>query len=337
MGRPSNDQEVGTFSKRSTMKKGFPCQLVLLVIAILLQDSDGTKEKGAFIWGFSRHDARPRSSFSRAQSTTVERCAASPLHAVGHAVEGIECTMVSLDLPLIGTVSVLEATADSQEELVNLALREQTNLSSTISLDSGDPYGAVLWPASLSVSTYLLQNNLLRDRFVLELGTGTGLVALAAALGGAKSVLATDYEAVPLRLLRYAARNLNKLPMEIDYEILDICNDQIPLPYAHIVVAADIMYEPETGRAMARRAVEALRAGSRVVVGDSPGRAGRPAFLDELKRLGVNATFVDTIGSTLTGARHELICGKTSKTVSKDPEELVVAILDLDPTIHKLP
>jgi hypothetical protein len=93
------------------------------------------------------------------------------------------------------------------------------------------------------------------------------------------------------------------------------------------------MYEPLTGRAMAKRVWEALQRSSRILVGDSPGRAGRPAFMEELLCLGVtNAQFVDMVGQTCTGPRHELICGKGSKSVSRFPEDLVVAIMDLDPS-----
>jgi len=40
----------------------------------------------------------------------------------------------------------------------------------------------------------------------LHLGTGTGLVALAASMAGAKSVLATDYENIPLTILKHAMK-----------------------------------------------------------------------------------------------------------------------------------
>ena len=111
----------------------------------------------------------------------------------------------------------------------------------------------------------------------------------------------------------------------------DLCDYKIPLPPADWVVAADILYEPRTGRAMAHRAFEALSRGSRVLIGDSPGRAGRPAFLQELKRLGVDAEFVDVVGQTCGGPRHELICGKDSESISVIPRKINVAIMDLDP------
>eukprot|EP00521_Asterionellopsis_glacialis_P016981 CAMPEP_0195307270 /NCGR_PEP_ID=MMETSP0707-20130614/37632_1 /TAXON_ID=33640 /ORGANISM="Asterionellopsis glacialis, Strain CCMP134" /LENGTH=254 /DNA_ID=CAMNT_0040371517 /DNA_START=307 /DNA_END=1072 /DNA_ORIENTATION=- len=227
-----------------------------------------------------------------------------------------------------------------QEDLVNMALEDEIEEQSQ-KLTSGDPYGAVLWPAASAVSEYLLKNTgegpyPLKGLTVLELGAGTGLVSISAALGGAKRVIATDYEDIPLALLSYAAKNLNPtsaLPIEtIETSNLDMCAYDDPLPEADIVVCADVMYEPKTGKAVAVRVVEALERGSRVLVGDSPGRAGRPAFMEELRRLGVaDAAFVEKVGRTCSGPRHELICGKESRSVSETPEELEVAVMDLLP------
>jgi predicted nicotinamide N-methyase len=241
-----------------------------------------------------------------------------------HVVEGIECVEVTVDIPLVGPVTILEATIESQQDLVNQALQD-----SSTQLNAGDPYGSVLWPAASAVASYMLKNTRLQGSSVLELGTGTGLVSIAASLGGASHVLATDYENVPLRLLEYASHYLNSVP--IDIEMLDLCDSCTPLPYADLVVAADILYERKTGKAMAQRAVEALRQGSRVLVGDSPGRAGRPVFLEELQNLGVQGEFVSVKGRTCSGDRHELICGKGSTSVSEKPRALMIAILDLDP------
>jgi predicted nicotinamide N-methyase len=260
-----------------------------------------------------------------------------------HTVQGIECVEVTLNLPLIRQVTVLEATAESQEVLVNLALEDDASSNLRVaqhSLKSGDPYGAVLWPASLAIASYILTNVNVRDQTVLELGAGTGLVSLAACGAGALSVTATDYESIPLQLLEFAAAYLNPaldidMDRQLHCQLLDLCDTTAPLPAAAWVVAADIMYEPVTGRAVAVRALEALERGSHVLIGDSPGRAGRPAFLEELARLGVeHGGFVDTVGSTVTGARHELICGKGSTTVSLEPQALTVAIMELDPALH---
>jgi len=275
-----------------------------------------------------------------------------------HTVQGVRCREVVNELPVVGRVVVLEATADAQEELVDecLELEDEKTNDKPSRIAEGDPYGAVLWPAAWAVSNYLLSEPDLRDNLsslsILELGTGTGLVSIAAAMGGAKRVIATDYEPLALDLTRYAAseavntnnNTINGITNTIETRLLDMCAlDTQPLPLASngndidvdVVVAADIMYEPKTGIAMAHRAIEALRQNCRVIIGDSPGRPGRPAFLKTLRELGIDEDidFVETIGKTCSGPRHDLICGKGSTSVSETPQELSVTLLDLKPAM----
>ena len=264
-----------------------------------------------------------------------------------HTINGIAYREVPMDLPIVGTVTILEATSESQEELVDMALlseEEKEQLSKDASMEhrqelqKGDPYGAVLWPAAWAVAKHLLESTTQSPQFplqglsILELGTGTGLVSLAASLGGAEKVIASDYEDLALVLTRYAADKFHPTASPtIDTCLVDLCQyDSTPLPPADIVVAADVMYEPQTGAALAHRVMEALDRGSRVIIGDSPGRAGRPHFLKTLQSLGItDASFVESIGRTCTGPRHELICGDGSTSVSETPQDLTVAIMDI--------
>lgn len=289
------------------------------------------------------------------QATAVDKEPSSILHTVN----GVNCVEVKTSLPLVGEITILEATADSQDLLVNLALEDEdddgndatttpTTTTSSVGLAHGDPYGAVLWPAASTVAYTLLSDpsKWLHGQTVLELGAGTGLVSLAAAAGGASKVIATDYESIPLQLLEYAQEHLNpqQHPIaRVETQLLDLCRyENAPLPPADLVVATDVMYEPKTGRALARRVAEALSSSSgggarRVLIGDSPGRSGRPAFLRELHKLlppgsllRRQANFVDVPGWTVTGERHDLICGAASKSVSKEPRQLMVALMELD-------
>ena len=160
-----------------------------------------------------------------------------------------------------------------------------------------------------------------------------------------------DFNSTLLSLMTPSSqRNQLEPPPQSDSSVVETDPSRRAPSGKMLLVAADIMYEPTTGRAMARRVGEALRLGFRVVIGDSPGRAGRPAFLEELKQLLNNVPehyleFRDVVGRTCVGERHDLICGENSTSVTRpstgsfddytnaDYRELSVAILDLDPSI----
>jgi predicted nicotinamide N-methyase len=261
-----------------------------------------------------------------------------------HLIDNIPCREIGIYISSLDeSITILEATLEGQDKLVDevLKLDEELNGGDEI-LVREDPYGSVLWPAALTVSEHITHDSFWkttqqRKPILLELGTGTGLVALAASASNKfASVLATDYETVPLELLD-AAYKLNQnddITTPVFTSLFDICNLSEPLPPADIVCAADILYEKRTGVALARRVIEALERGSRVVIGCSPGRPGRPAFLEELQRLNSNmkdVNFVDVEGTTCTGERNSLICGEGSTSISDEPEMLLVAIMDLTP------
>lgn len=269
-----------------------------------------------------------RSVFGWSVTRSNQRNQKTALLSTKINVDGVQCIQVPIQINGIGTIKVLEATAEAQEELVNRVLLDDIS-NSLIT----DPYGAVLWPAAAAVAKYCVEQNLIKNRTLLELGTGTGLVSLTCAMGGAKLVIATDYESLPLQLLDYAAKHLNPNSQnQLVCRFFDICDDELDLPQVDILLAADVLYEPRTGRGMAQRVVQALKQGTRVIVGDSPGRAGRAVFVQELTKLGVPSDFRKVQGWTITTPRHDLICGKDSTTISIDqPRQLLIDILDLHP------
>ena len=271
-----------------------------------------------------------------------------------HSIDNVPCRENQIYVSNIDqSITILEATLEGQDKLVDevLMLDEEIEESKDDNVVREDPYGSVLWPAALSVSEHIT-NELFLDSdgdnnnddeenkpSLLELGTGTGLVVLAASASNKySSILATDYETVPLKLLD-AAYLLNQSDEDptttpITTSLFDICDLSIPLPPADIVCAADILYEKSTGIALAKRCIEALERGSRVVIGCSPGRPGRPAFLEELRRLNPSlkdVNFADVEGTTCTGERNSLICGEGSTSISDEPEVLLVALMDLAP------
>jgi len=194
---------------------------------------------------------------------------------------------------------------------------------------------------------------------VVELGAGTGLVSLAVALGGGASrVIATDYERLPLDLLDYGVECLNNGDggsvgdgerMErlktIETSLFDIRNHAIPLPIPilapsseTLVVAADILYDTATGLSMAQRTVEALKSGCRVIVGCSPGRKGRPIFLEELRRLvpalqGVGFMDVVVVGRGGGGGGDTVEVGVGSGVRMGVPSTTTIKLMDLKPSM----
>ena len=77
------------------------------------------------------------------------------------------------------SIFILEAEAATQDALLERACDELGD-SAEPDRQADDPYCAVLWPSALAVARHVCGD--VRGKRVLELGTGTGLCSLAAAL-----------------------------------------------------------------------------------------------------------------------------------------------------------
>jgi predicted nicotinamide N-methyase len=129
------------------------------------------------------------------------------------------------------------------------------------------PFWAFAWLGGQALARHVLDDpTLVRGRSVLDLATGSGLVALAAARAGAAHVLAVDVD--PLAV---AATGLNAEANGLDVEA--VCADLLdaPAPAVDVLLAGDVCYD----RAMTDRVLPWLRAaaaaGTQVLLGD-PGR-----------------------------------------------------------------
>jgi predicted nicotinamide N-methyase len=136
--------------------------------------------------------------------------------------------------------------------------------------DQPPPFWAFAWAGGQALARHVLDHpELVAGRTVLDLATGSGLVAVAAARAGAGTVTANDIDPLSLAAARAnAAANAVELrPLEGD--LLDT-DDRYG-----VVLAGDVFYS----RAMAGRVLpylrRAARRGSLVLVGD-PGRAYLP-------------------------------------------------------------
>ena len=255
---------------------------------------------------------------------TIKRSTHSTLlHATSHRVDNFLCNEVRVDFNVRGiqSIVILEADAESQEALINIALDDKSIAAEE------DPYGSVLWPSAKTVSMRLLELNLV-GKSILELGTGTGLVSLAATLSGAQSVLATDYSLFSLSLLDKAKTlQLSAIPEGVlTTQFLDVKDFSKPLPPADIVVIADLLYDKGLAVAVGKRVCEAYKRGSLVIVGNSPGRCGTDDMLHTCKEiLGFEVFFRKMIGQTVIGHRHDLI----GSTATLTPQAIDTTLLEI--------
>jgi predicted nicotinamide N-methyase len=136
------------------------------------------------------------------------------------------------------------------------------------------PFWAFAWAGGQALARYVLDHcDEIAGRRVLDLGAGSGLVAIAAARAGAAPVVASDIDAFAEQAIA-----LNAEANGVYIEILrrDPLGDRVPIePRYDIILAGDLFYERET----AERALAFLRhhaaVGTQVLIGD-PGRAYLP-------------------------------------------------------------
>jgi len=125
------------------------------------------------------------------------------------------------------------------------------------------PFWAVAWPGGQALARYLLDHPaLIAGRSVVDVGSGSGLVAIAAWLSGAASVLATEPDAVAQAAIGLNAA-ANGVPAP---ELLDDLPDGELL--ADVVVAGDVWYEKELASRLGASLDRIAAAGAQVLTGD---------------------------------------------------------------------
>ena len=132
------------------------------------------------------------------------------------------------------------------------------------------PYWSAAWPGGQALARYVLDHpEICRGRRVLDLGTGCGIAAIAAALAGAAHVEATDLDPWAAQAARSNARANGVMLEPVEGDVIgQACRWDV-------VLAGDLWYE----RFLAARATQWLhdmrRSGATVLLGD-PGRAYFP-------------------------------------------------------------
>lgn len=129
---------------------------------------------------------------------------------------------------------------------------------------AGAPYWAYHWNGGVALARYLLDNpGLVAGRRVLDLGAGSGIVGIAAAMAGATDVLAADIDDLAITAVELNAA-LNRV------SVRTVCRDLLDeaAPDADVVLAADLFYDETLARRTTGFLRRCLGAGADVLVGD---------------------------------------------------------------------
>jgi predicted nicotinamide N-methyase len=133
------------------------------------------------------------------------------------------------------------------------------------------PFWAAAWPGGQALARYVLDHpDLVRDRAVLDLGSGSGLVAVAAARAGAAGVLASEIDpyghaAIMVNALVNGVKRITAVGDLLDGEPPDVA----------IVLAGDVCYDRRMTERVLPFLEAARRRGADVLIGD-PGRPYLP-------------------------------------------------------------
>jgi predicted nicotinamide N-methyase len=136
--------------------------------------------------------------------------------------------------------------------------------------DPAPPFWAFPWAGGQALARWVLDHpEVVRGRSVLDVASGGGLVAIAAARAGAARVVANEIDPYA-----DAAIELNAAANDVtvDRTLADLLDSEVD---SDVVLAGDVFYSGAMSQRMLTFLRRAARTGAEVVVGD-PGRAYAP-------------------------------------------------------------
>ncbi len=129
---------------------------------------------------------------------------------------------------------------------VQLYLVDPSTMQRAFSLDEirsiwdNTAYWAFCWASGQVLAKYILDHpEIVKGKKVLDFGTGSGIVAIAAIKAGAKHVIACDIDQDALLSCQANAR-LNNVEFELSGDLFSIKDTDIDL-----LIAADVLYDRE--------------------------------------------------------------------------------------------
>jgi predicted nicotinamide N-methyase len=129
------------------------------------------------------------------------------------------------------------------------------------------PFWAFAWAGGQALARYLLDHpEAVHGRHAIDVASGSGLVAIAAAMAGAAAVTAYDVDPLAVAAITLnAAANAVAVPA-VCADVLD--EDGMPSPGTGLVLAADAFYERDLAGKVIRFLERGHARGAAVLAGD---------------------------------------------------------------------
>lgn len=139
------------------------------------------------------------------------------------------------------------------------------------------PFWAFAWAGGQALARYILDNgHVVKEKRVIDLASGSGLVAIAACKAGAAHVLAADIDAFAVSAIGLNAQGLSNVEVT-SRNLLDM-----PARACDVILVGDLFYEQALAARVLAWLAQAKADGIHVLIGD-PGRSYLPK--DKLAKL----------------------------------------------------
>jgi predicted nicotinamide N-methyase len=133
------------------------------------------------------------------------------------------------------------------------------------------PYWAYQWGGGAALACWIAERGTeLAGKRIADLGSGSGLLAIAAIRAGAASVYAVEIDPRGCAVIP-----LNAALNGVQAEVIESDAAAADLSGADVILAGDVFYEAQLAKKMLPVLQRCVRDGARVLVGD-PGRAPLP-------------------------------------------------------------
>ncbi|MBA3890885.1 MAG: methyltransferase domain-containing protein [Gemmatimonadaceae bacterium] len=189
-----------------------------------------------------------------------------------------------------------------QIELLHPADPESLLSEEDFERDERLPYWADVWPSSVIMARHVAMLQA-AGKTMLELGSGAGLVATAAALAGFEVTVSDYYE----DSLRFSRANVQQhTGIDPAAQLLDWRALPPSLPRYDVVIGSDVLYEKAYGALVAETIARTLKGDGRAYVTD-PGRIATNDFIAETTQRGLHVRTLERVAFNPEASTRQMI------------------------------